>query len=440
MSNNQTMTPEQQIENNKQDLDSKQPEIDKSSSGGSENISAPSFSNVVKYHSANYQAYSDPKPKLTGVKPIFIKESDFFSNKSPPKELWITHVEIYKALEHKIKPQFVRGIQRIKQMWRIYLDNEEDRMLLLTEGITLRNKTIPLHSQNPYYQKDELLTTTIRVKNIPLSADDGQIDRELRQKNIEVMSINRERLRVDNLVTQCWTGDRLVVCKKFDTPLSRFLTIGKYTARVYHFGQLKDTDMFLCNKCQLKGHNIHNCPNEWKCRLCNQNGHKMLECPIFIKKKSGNQPETQEGEQQETTIDIDEVNSKYEESQQNETPIENDKIEETDEQSELTEGDDDDILAHSMSLNKEITPGNNQKTRKTRKAANKSAKKEEKKCDSSKHQASKSADNTEVNKNSSSTQPDISKFLTPNNKTKTAKERTPPTPNQPDGKRQSVHL
>ncbi|CAG2224992.1 unnamed protein product [Mytilus edulis] len=171
------------------------------------------------------EAYSDPEPKLTGVKPIFIKESDFFGNKSPPKELWITHVEIYKALEHKIKPQFVRGIQRIKQMWRIYLDTEEDRMLLLTEGITLRNKTIPLHSQIPYYQKDEWLTTTIRVKNIPLSADDGQIDRELRQKNIDVISINRERLRVDNLVTHCWTCDRIVLYKKFDKPLSRFLTI-----------------------------------------------------------------------------------------------------------------------------------------------------------------------------------------------------------------------
>ncbi|CAG2188987.1 unnamed protein product [Mytilus edulis] len=287
MSNNQTMIPEQQNESNKQDLD------DKSPSGGSENISAPSFSNVVKHHSANYQAYSDPEPKLTGVKPIFIKESDFFGNKSPPKELWITHVEIYKALEHKIKPQFVRGIQSC---------------MLLTEGITLRNKTIPLHSQNPYYQKDEWLTTTIRVKNIPLSADDGQIDRELRQKNIDVISINRERLRVDNLVTHCWTGDRIVLCKKFDKPLSRFLTIGKYTAR-----------------------------------------------------NSEKQSETEGEEQQETTIAIDEVNAKYEESQQNETPIENDKIEETDEQSELTEGDDEDILAHSMSLNKETTPGNNKK-------------------------------------------------------------------------------
>ncbi|XP_071176215.1 serine-rich adhesin for platelets-like [Mytilus edulis] len=97
-------------------------------------------------------------------------------------------------------------------------------------------------------------------------------------------------------------------------------------------------------------------------------------------------------------------------------------------------------LAHSVSLNKETTPGNTKKERKkTRKAAYKAARTEGNKTssDSSEQQASKSA---EANTNSSSTQPDISKFLTPNNKTKAAKERTPPTPNQPDGKRQSVHL
>ncbi|OPL20993.1 hypothetical protein AM593_08335, partial [Mytilus galloprovincialis] len=100
----------------------------------------------------------------------------------------------------------------------------------------------------------------------------------------------------------------------------------------------------------------------------------MLECPTFIKKNSEKQSETEGEEQQEITIAIDE------ESQQNETPIENDKIEKTDEQSNLTKGDGEDILAHTMSLNKETTPGNNKKERKkARKAANKSAKKEDSK-------------------------------------------------------------
>ncbi|CAC5395426.1 unnamed protein product [Mytilus coruscus] len=374
MSNNQNMIPEQQNENNKQDLDGKQSEIDKSQSDGSDKTSAPSVSNVVKHHSVNYQAYSDPEPKLKGVKPIFIKESDFFGNKTPPKELWITHVEIYKALEHKIKPQFVRGIQRIKQMWRIYLDSEVDRMLLLTEGITLRNKSVPLHSQNPYYQKDEYITTTVRVKNIPLSADDGKIDRELRQRNIEVFTINRERLRVDNLVTNCWTGDRVVICNKFDKPLPRFLTIGQYTASIYLFGQLKDTDMFLCNKCQLKGHNIKNCPNEWKCRLCNEYGQKMFDCPTFLAKKMGKNSETEKDEQQETTAANVDENTNTEERQQIEALTENDKKDDTDEQPELTDGDDEDNLTHSMSLNKEITAADAKKKKKKRRQKRKETK------------------------------------------------------------------
>ncbi|CAC5389816.1 unnamed protein product [Mytilus coruscus] len=322
MSNNQNMIQEQQNQSNNQDSDGKHSEIDKSQSDGSDNTSI----------------YSNPEPKLK-----------------------------------EIKPQFVRGIQRIKQMWRIYLDSEVDRMLLLTEGITLRNKLLPLHSQNQYYQKDEYITTTVRVKNIPLSAGDGQIDREFRQRNIEVFTINRERLRVDNLVTNCWTGDRVVICKKFDKPLPRFLTIGQYTARIYHFGQMKDTDMFLCNKCELKGHNIYNCQNEWKCRLCNEYGHKMFDCPTFLAKKMGKNSETERDEQQEaTTANVDE-NTDTEERQQIQALTENDKKDDTDEQPELTDGDDEDNLTHSMSLNKEIT----EQKKKEKKKAKKSAKRKE---------------------------------------------------------------
>jgi hypothetical protein len=35
-------------------------------------------------------------------------------------------------------------------MWRIYMDNEEDRLSLLVQGLVLRGRQIPLHAQNPY--------------------------------------------------------------------------------------------------------------------------------------------------------------------------------------------------------------------------------------------------------------------------------------------------
>ena len=168
-------------------------------------------------------------------------------------------------------------------MWRVYLDNEEDRLIVLTRGIIIiRERRIMLHAHNPRDYRSDIIT--VRVKNIPLSADDGQIERTLTINHIQVVSLTRERLRVDQKLTNCETGDRLIVCKKFEIPLPKIMKIGKYTARVFHYGQETedDNDRFLCNKCLQKGHNIRNCPNEWTCRRCNQSGHKMLECPEFL--------------------------------------------------------------------------------------------------------------------------------------------------------------
>ena len=84
-------------------------------------------------------------------------------------------------------------------MWRIYIDNEEDRLSLLVQGLVLRGRQIPLHSQNPY-NPDRTQPDTIRIKvgNVPLSADDGQIHRTL-------------KLGVDGKLTNCETGDRLII-------------------------------------------------------------------------------------------------------------------------------------------------------------------------------------------------------------------------------------
>jgi hypothetical protein len=72
------------------------------------------------------------------------------------------------------------GIQRIRDMWGIYMDNEEDRLSLLVQGLVLRGRQIPLHSQNPYNPgRTQPDTIRIKVKNVPLSADDGQIHRAL---------------------------------------------------------------------------------------------------------------------------------------------------------------------------------------------------------------------------------------------------------------------
>ena len=253
---------------------------------GVNNNMARSFASVASESvSSKYTlaaSENNPNQNQSTVKPVFIKESDIFGLKNPPKEFWVTHVELYKSIGSVVKPQCIRGIQRINKMWRIYLDNDNDRLKLLTEGMTLRDKSIPFYNYNPRNPVFDSKLVKVRVQRIPLSADDGQIERAISIRGIEVLNITRERLRVDTKLTNCETGDRLILCKKFQKPLPKTMKIGKYLARVVHYGQPKDTDVFLCSKCLEHGHTVQNCNNAWKCRKCNQSGHKMMDCPEFL--------------------------------------------------------------------------------------------------------------------------------------------------------------
>jgi hypothetical protein len=73
-------------------------------------------------------------------------------------------------------------------LWRIYLDNQEDRELLLSSTLVLRNKSVNFYTRNPRYAfKEKTDTTNVCVKDIPLSADDGLIIKALEDHNCDIV-------------------------------------------------------------------------------------------------------------------------------------------------------------------------------------------------------------------------------------------------------------
>jgi len=100
----------------------------------------------------------------------------------------------------------------------------------------------------------------IRIKNIPLSEDNGVISRVLTLRGIEVIAINRDKLRVNGKLTNCDTGDRLVVVKTLRTPY--FMVFGMFTARVWHAGQTTG-DRIKCSNCLQSGHKFSQCVHDW---------------------------------------------------------------------------------------------------------------------------------------------------------------------------------
>ena len=219
------------------------------------------------------------------VKPLFLVDQDVFGSTKPDRTHWLTNVEIYKAVGSKVPAECIKGIQRIRDMWRIYMDNTEDRITLIVEGLNLRGRRVPLHTQNPRNpQRFRPDTIRIKVKNIPLSADDGQIHRTLTLEGCNIEGIFREKLRVDGRLTNCDTGDRLVISKPLPHPLPRSLQIGKYWGRIFHPGQVETDNQNRennknCHKCLKPGHFMYQCKSDWVCRSCNQKGHKMEDCP-----------------------------------------------------------------------------------------------------------------------------------------------------------------
>lgn len=270
-----------------------------------------SFSEVVSNNNRTSDSHDTPSKidetndPSNFVKPIFLKDVDVHGLTKPERSLWLTNVEIYRAIDEKIPAERIKGIQRIREMWRIYIDNEEDKLSLLVSGINLRGRQVPLYSQNPrnpgFLRPD---TIRIKVRNVPISADDGQIHRALELHGSDIQGFFRERLRVNGKLTNCQTGDRIVISKILEQPIPRNIQIGKYMAIVLHSGQPEfqnrkgdgEGNVKTCHKCLQPGHLMAHCSSDWVCKTCKIPGHKMIDCPSALQDDNSTQYQEQDND------------------------------------------------------------------------------------------------------------------------------------------------
>ncbi|CAG2207041.1 unnamed protein product [Mytilus edulis] len=202
----------------------------------------------------------------------------------PSPDQYLTHLELYNSIDSCKPKSHLKGLQRVRGMWRIYPDSDIDRETLITNNITVRHKLINVYSANPKSSEYSThLYLRVRVKDVPCSADDGQILRAIESEGkCSVHKLNRERLRVDGLLTNCQTGDRILFCDPLENPLPRIIKIGKYRAMVFHKDQIPSSnDTLVCNKCLQNGHRFRDCQNDWVCKQCKLPGHKQADCPSF---------------------------------------------------------------------------------------------------------------------------------------------------------------
>ena len=77
---------------------------------------------------------------------VFLRESSLFGDR---KMRWLSHTELYMALSDRINSSHIKGLQRVRGLWRIYVDNLDNKVILMAEGVHLRGRNTPVLNTNP---------------------------------------------------------------------------------------------------------------------------------------------------------------------------------------------------------------------------------------------------------------------------------------------------
>ena len=231
---------------------------------------------------------SADKDNRNKVEPVFFLNNEIYQQAGK----WLDTLEVCLAVCEVVSDEnYVEGAQRIGGLWRVYITNLEARVQLLSTGINIRGCQITLKDKNPFINvlgSEDVDTTRVYVRNIPLSYDNGEIEKALRSKSVQPLGpIKYVRARTkEGKLTNFKTGDRFVDIITPKEPLPKKIGMGIFTASVYHKEQKQSRADIECGNCKESGHIRRDCPNQPVCYDCSQPGHKRgsESCPETKKK------------------------------------------------------------------------------------------------------------------------------------------------------------
>ncbi len=125
----------------------------------------------------------------------------------------------------------VRGAQRIRNLWRIYVNTSEARFKLLSSGIDLAYQHINLMHETPYAISNSNKTVKITLADVKIHVSNSYIESQLKAHGVRLTApVKYSFIRDKNgSVTPFQNGERFTYAEYTSTtthPLPRCILIG----------------------------------------------------------------------------------------------------------------------------------------------------------------------------------------------------------------------
>ena len=215
---------------------------------------------------------------IYSIKPVYILIRDISKDN-------VSDFDICCAAGKVVGNENIKGCQRYRGLYKIYVKDEQSRIKLLSSRISIGGQTVDTHNENPFnrphtsfynnQQTNRPKTETIRItiKDLPMNVNDDTIIKELQKMQVQVRSVIMARTRHPETkeLTNWLNGDRLVYASKIEDPIPRKIAIGGFMTRIYHNGQ---NTFKSCTRCLSLEHTMTSCDkSDSYCYLCKTNGH-----------------------------------------------------------------------------------------------------------------------------------------------------------------------
>ena len=184
------------------------------------------------------------------VEPLFIRDQDIRSSN-------VIALDICHACTRNRGAGQLEGVQRVNNLWRIYLKSRSARLeLFLGKTILINGQQVPLYEQNPFasrqnkpYEPNDKIT----IKNVPLSVSNSEFVKMLEENHIELRSpVRYGKIRdLGGGLTEFKNGDRYVYVKPFEPPIPQKQIVASFPCFVIHHGKTTK-----CVSCETYGHKV----------------------------------------------------------------------------------------------------------------------------------------------------------------------------------------